>query len=207
MQLTSHPTWFVGHADPGDEPVRWYHAALWMEVDLAPWDIRRRGHVHVVAREDDLSTWRRLDIGAHPMRPVTGGDQSLQSPPADVVAALTRWLEAWSPTVHRHPGIGLVSELGEDRGDFQRRVMGAVRPEVQRRIQIGAGARSDRPPEAGEPRPDPEGLAAGVAGVATSIETRTIESVVEAVRRAEIGVLLTPQGVDLSSGRRRSAPA
>ncbi len=203
MQVSTHPTRIVGRSDSGMETVQWVHAGLWLDVVLADWDVRRSGHVHVVTRPDDLSVWRPFDIALHPMR----ADRATP-PPADdtlrsIVAALESWLASWPLEVYRHPDIGLISELGESRVDFQRRVMAALRPELQRHV-------ADPPEETGirwpwrrrvdenERTQRRERLASHLAELAAAIQTRAVDSVADVVRRAEVGILVCSRDVDLS---------
>lgn len=206
MQVSTHPTRIVGRSDPGADAVEWFHAGLWLNVSIAEWDVRRSGHVHVVTRPCHLSAWHPFDIALHPLRverdtPPPSGE-TLQ----EVVTALQAWLSSWPLEVHRHTEIGLVSELGESRADFQRRVMAVVRPELQRRVSSTdetAGSRwpwRRRAAEKGRMQRT-ERLAAGVAQLGSEIETRAVDSPTDAVRRAEIGVLLCAREIDLSKGR------
>jgi len=206
MEVSTHPTRIVGRCDPGAETVPWVHAGLWLDVTVADWNVRRSGHVHVVTRPDDLSVWRRFDISSFPMRadrdpPPPAGEQLRM-----ITAALESWLASWPLEMHRHRGMGLVSELGESRVDFQRRVMAVLRPEMQRRVNVvdeEAGIRWPwRRRAAEEDRMQRrERLAEGVAQLASGIETRAVDSTADAVRRAEIGVLLCAREIDLSKGR------
>ena len=211
MEVTAHPTRIVGRDDPGLDGERWFHAGLWLDVRVPEWDVRRRGHVHLVATARDPATWHRFDIGAHPLRPAEPDPASADGTPASVVTALETWLASWPMELHRHSGIGLVSDLGEGQVDFHRRVMSILRPELQRRLTAPEEAAGSRWPwrrrtaerERAERR---DALAAGVAELGAAIETRTFGSIADAVRRVELGVLLTAPGLDLTRAR-TSRPA
>ncbi len=206
MQVSTHPTRIVGRSDPGADAVEWFHAGLWLNVSIAEWDVRRSGHVHVVTRRRDLGDWHPFDIASHPLRVDRDTPPPAGETLRDVVAALQSWLSSWPLEMHRHTEIGLVSELGESRVDFQRRIMAVVRPELQRRVgrtDQDTGFRwpwRRRAAEEDRTRRR-EGLAAGVAQLGSGIETRAVDSTADAVRRAEIGVLVCAREIDLSTGR------
>lgn len=211
MQVSTHATRIVGRWEPGVETAEWIHAGLWIDVFVADWDVRRSGHVHVVARPGDLSVWRPFDIASHPMR----ADRVTPPPSGDalrgIVAALESWLASWPLEMHRHGDIGLVSELGESRVDFQRRVMAVLRPELQRRVADVQEAKGIRWPwrrrATGRERAQRrDQLAAHLAELGAAVETRTVDSAADAVRRAEIGTLVCPREIDLPMGRGGRVP-
>jgi hypothetical protein len=200
MRVTSHPTWIAGHEDPGEDPDRWIHAALWLDVELSDWSVRRREHLHLVAPERDLDRWSRVDIAALPMRPADLRDAAAAPPSAEAVDALRRWLDDWELAIHRHPGLGMVSALGEAVEVFHRRVLGVVRPEVQRRVRPQTEERD--PPRWPWPvrseDPSRQEMVRGIAEIGGEIESRTVYPVSEFLRRVEVGVVLAPAGDDLS---------
>lgn len=211
MQVTGHPPLLLAPADvdPGMrvELRRLLHAALWLAVDLEAWRVRRSGHLHLV-REPGAGEleWREIDVSRHPLRVARA---TPEADVADVEGTLRRALEQRCLHLYRIPTLGLVSEIGEGREDFRRRVTGLLRPELQRRVgEIGAQTESRLPwrrRAAERSRADATNrLAAEVAGLAGSIEDVELPDLTLHIRRAEVGVLLVAPGVRLEAPRHRS---
>lgn len=203
MRVTSHPPWSVGYEPVGDIFDEVYHARIWLSVEISEWRCRRQAHLHFVRtldRED--GPWQRVDLAHHPLRkdphpasPQTAVDQ--------VISSLRSWLESWCLELYRQPDVGLVSELGESRAGFQRRLRAAMAPEMQRRIQtLEAAPRSVLPwrrqraeTKIADARVQ---LAGTVSAVTDRLDVCRIADPVTAVREAVIGVLRIPPGRDLT---------
>ena len=177
-------------------------ASIWLSVDLAAWGERRDGHLHF-ARRLDGREWSPADMSGHPMRPVT--DRRTPIDTAPIVEELESLLAARPPTFYRIPELGVVSDLGEGREDFRRRVLGALRPVFQQRIDALERAPGSRLPWRRRRRDEVRRrtrneLAARLASLANSIESHTCRHPWDTVRRIEIGILLVPDGLDLTPG-------
>lgn len=202
MRVTSHPPWSVGYELVGDVFDEVDHAQLWLSVEISEWSCRREAHLHVARdphRED--ASWQRIDLAHHPLR----SDANPAPPPAVVdriIGSLTMWLESWCLELYRQPDVGLVSELGESRADFRRRLRTAMGPEMQRRIQaLETAPRAALPwrrrRAATQVAAAREQLAETVSTVTDRLEVRRIADPVAAVREAVIGVLRVPPGREL----------
>ena len=170
----------VGH---GQEPlVPHLHATLWLEVEA--WQERLRGHLHLLATEAEArrqAPWRVVDVAGHPFEPLAGGPPL----PADAGELLEAALRHLHLRCFRSTALGAVSRLGEPLAAFRSRVLTSLRPEIQYRVDT---ARSGGAP--GE-------LPAAVSRVGGGFEEAVVEIGPDHVRRASLGVVLIPAGLEL----------
>lgn len=207
MKITPHPPLLVATTATDPEMITttpFLHASLWLAVDLDDWAVRRSGHLHLVTSDED-SRWRAVDLARHPLRPQPEVDQATVD---DMTTRLLEGLASWDLRFFRIADLEIVSELGEGRGDFRRRAMGLLRPEIQSRIDRISGQPTSRLPwrrhsqererEAARTR-----LASALGSLADSIEERRVPDVAAVVRSVELGTLLVPEGVMLHRARHR----
>ena len=168
-----------------------------MSVDLTDWGERRRGHLRMI-RAPDGPRWRPADLVRHPMRAVPGRTDEVDLD--RLVGELSAELRRRGLRFHRIPELGVVSEFGDDESAFRRRVLGVLRPELQRRAEEVGEAPGRLPPcwrrraaEAG--RRSQIELASRLSGLVESMETIECEDPWSSVQRVELGVLLIPEGL------------
>jgi hypothetical protein len=202
MRVTSHPPWSVGYEPVGDVFDEVYHARLWLSVEVSEWGCRRQAHLHLVRAPDrEDASWQRVDLAHHPLR---SDPHPAPSPAAvdRIIGSLTTWLESWCLELYRQPDVGLVSELGESRADFRRRLRTAMGPEMQRRIQMLEAAPRPALPwrrrrAATKVAAFREQLAGTVSAVTERLDVRRLADPVTAVREAVVGILRLPSGTQL----------
>jgi len=134
------------------------------------------------------------------MRVVEDLDDGIRLDP--IADELRDWLERWRLSFYRFPGLDIVSEFGEDRAGFRRRVLGVLRPAVQERLEEMGEAPRPIVPWLRRSRMDQRHrvktkLASEVSGLVDTIEEHICRGLVEAVRRIEVGILLIPDGLEL----------
>jgi hypothetical protein len=205
VRIDRHQTLEVVDVRPGapDRPaIAHYHASLWLAVDLSTWGERRQGHLRLV-RPVGAPGWRRIDLGRHPMRAVSGRPDEVDID--RLTAELATELARRPLRFHRIPELGAVSEFGEDEAEFRRRVLRVLRPALQRQAdRRGEGGTPRRPLRRHRQRDHGTNeLASRIAQLVESMETYGSPDPWTAVERVEIGVLLIPDGLDLAPSHPR----
>jgi hypothetical protein len=203
MKLELHPTLIAGRprdSEEGSDFRAFVHARLWLDVELSEWHERRSGHLRIV-RPVEGEGWRTADLAGHALRVASTEEGELSAD--EIQQELRSWFARHPLRFYRISGLGAVSEVGEGLDEFRRRVLGSLQPELRRRLEnVGAAARSVFPwrRRAQEARRSDtrRELAAGVAELSNRIEELAIEDTLAAVRRAEVGLLLVAEGVDLA---------
>jgi len=187
-------------AAPGGVPH--IHASLWLRIDLEAWGERRAGHLHLV-RPAGGGAWSQADVARHPMRPTARQDATVELEP--VISELRAVIATLPLEFFRLPDLDAVSEFGEGREAFRRRVLGVLRPALQQAVDEAAGKaavrrlRPWRRERAAEMRRRRQAELAGrLSSLAGAMETFTCRDPWSTVRRIEIGILRIPEGVDLT---------
>lgn len=207
MKVNVHPPLFVAPrachtCEPAAE--EWRHASLWLAVDLDDWQESRSGHLHAVWKPDG-SEWRFVDLARHPLQPWRGTDPAPEDDAEDQLRAM---LAQWDLRFFRLRGTGLVSELGEGRGEFRRRASAVLRPEIQRRIDALDTQALPRIPGLRSVERKPRSLeksrmAAELSEAISDMEEKVVRNPADWVRRAEVGKLWLAPGVQLEFRRNR----
>jgi hypothetical protein len=202
MKIVEHQPLLIAPPDREAEAgrtTRFLHAKLWVVAELEAWGERREGHLHVVS-EIDSDRWSTVDLSDHPLRAAARYDDMPSFRQLEL--ELRRWLDEWRLRFYASPALALVSEIGEDRDDFRRRVAGLIRPELQRRLDgLSHGARPRLPwrrRKAGQRRAELRAeMVEELARLLAGIEELELSGGAGAVRRAEAGVLVVAEGVTL----------
>jgi len=205
-QLKRHPPLVLGRGSSpaGSTPGTPHaHATLWVVTTLEPWAVRVEGHIHVVRSlgpSAPSTPWQPIDISANALRPLSRAEPN--QPPEDLLHDLRHWLGDWSLPFYRQPDLGLVSELGEHREGFRRRVATQLRPHIQKKLREIDQEPLPRLPwrrhSAEEARKaEKQRLAAESALLTEHIETTAIRRLADAVQSVGLGVLFVPPGVEL----------
>lgn len=207
MKVTAHPPLFVApRADHSSAQAaqEWRHASLWLAVDLEDWQESRSGHLHAVWKPDG-SEWQFVDLARHPLQPWRDTEPD---PDDDAEEELRAMLAQWDLRFFRLQGTGLVSELGEGRGEFRRRASAFLRPEIQSRIDALEAqplpANPDRRSIELKRRSEEKSrMAAELTAAVSAMEEKVVRNPADWVRRAEVGRLWLAPGVQLEQPRNR----
>jgi len=196
VEWTIHPPLEIGRLGrpPGPAALTFLHVHLWLRAVLDDWDERLEGHVHFIARLSAPAAagpWMNVRFDSHTFSPAPP-----ETPvPPDLPGLLDAGCSSLGLDLYRVRELGVVSELGEPVDAFRSRVLGLMRPEIQKHLE-------ERAPggESAARR-----IAPAVAAVAHGIERRRLEPLDRFAARREGGILLLAPDVaaELARGRRR----
>jgi hypothetical protein len=205
MRLERHPPLAIGGRDDpsGGSRLELAHARLWLRLRLPDESGRRDWHLHLVRspRVDTEETWTGIDLARHPLCTTEGVSAWSDEHWHLLAADLERHLASTPVTLFLEPGAGLVSEPGESRAAFRRRLAGILRPAVQELVRgpaprgttgDGEGGRSTAPVRGSATR-----AAAELSGVLDGVVSTEGVSLLEAAISGELGPLTVGRASDL----------
>ncbi len=201
MRIQRHPALTIGgRDDPSGGPrLELAHARLWLRLRLPDGSGSRDWHLHLVRspRVESEEGWSEVDLSRRPLRAVGEAGAFSDERWHRLAADLERHLAATPVVLFLEPGTGLVSEPGESRAEFRRRLAGLLRPALLDRVRGGAGG---GPADA---RAGASAAAAELAAVLDGVVSTEGVTLLEAAISGELGPLSVRGASDVLSRDRR----